>query len=204
MILDILCYAVIPYVIWTNGRELLGDYWAIILSTVPGFIYTIYRFVNERQFNILGLFIISSLLLETTVNLLSSTAESMLWNQVYLGFGFGVLYILSMAIKRPLALYFAVDYAYLMGYARKDSIALYNRKELFSSFQWLTLLFVIRILFQNTFKAWLLSTYGADAYGQMLIYLKISSWIFAGLIMIGFMIISVKINKLVEQLYGAA
>ncbi|WP_209020100.1 VC0807 family protein [Jeotgalibacillus proteolyticus] len=88
IILDILCYGVIPYLIWSYGRESLGDYWAIILSTVPGIIYTVYRFASERQLNIMGIFILGNLGLGTIVNLLSSSAESMLWNQVYLGLFF--------------------------------------------------------------------------------------------------------------------
>lgn len=201
VLLDIICYAAIPYLIWTHGREPLGDYWAIILSTVPGFVYTVYRFILEKQFNILGLFIISSLLLETTVNLLSSSAETMLWNQVYLGYGIGGVYLLTIFIRKPLGLYFMVDYAYLMGHARKDSIALYNRKELFFCFQIFTGLFVIRSLFQAGFKAWLLNKHGVDAYGDILIYLKISGWIFSGIMMITIFWISVRINKLVEKLY---
>ena len=204
VLLDIICYAAIPYLIWTYGRDPLGDYWAIILSTVPGFIYTVYRFIKEKQFNILGIFIISSLLLDTIVNLMSSSAHIMLWNQVYLGYGFGGLYLLSILFKKPLALYFAVDHAYLMGYARKDSIALYNRKELFFGFQLVTLLFVIRSIFQSSFKAWLLTKYGVDAYGQMLIYLKISGWIFGGIITVGFLLVVNRINKVVKELYGTA
>jgi hypothetical protein len=202
VLLDIICYAVVPYIIWTYGRDPMGDYWAIILSTVPGLIYTVYRFIAERQFNILGLFIIGSLILDTTVNLLSPSAERMLWNQVYLGYGYAILYVASILIKKPLALYFMVDYAYLMGYPRKNSIALYTRKELFSGFNWLTLLFVVRGIFQSSLKAWLLHSYGADAYGQMLIYLKISGWIFGGIVTIGLIVMVSKINKVAAELYG--
>src|SRR5690625_7616003 len=59
MLLDLICYGVIPFLIWNYGRESLGDYIAILLSTVPGFIYTIYRFIKEKQLNIFGLFIIT-------------------------------------------------------------------------------------------------------------------------------------------------
>lgn len=202
VLFDILFYAVIPYLLWAYGREPLGDYWAIILSTVPGFIYTVFRFFAERQFNILGLYIISSLVLETIVNLLSQTAESMIWNQIFLGYGFSLVFLISMLINKPLTLYFMVDYAYLMGHKRSDSKALYKRKELFVGFQLLTLLFVIRFLFQNSLKAWLLTSHGVEAYGQMLIYLRISGWIFTGIISISFMLLIVRINKLVEKLYG--
>jgi hypothetical protein len=193
IILDIICYAVIPYFAWKYGREPLGDYIAILLSTVPGFIYTVYRFTKERQFNITGLFIISSLLLSTTINLLSSSAESMLWNQVYIGYGFAVFHLITVIFKRPMALYFAVDMAYLQGYPRKGSKALFNRKGLFIWFQLMSLLFVFRGIFQNSLKAWLIGMYGADGYDQVIIYMNVSGWIFSGLIMIGYFFISNKI-----------
>lgn len=173
ILLDIICYAVVPYLIWNHGREILGDYWAIILSTVPGFIYTVYRFLKEKQFNIAGLFILGSLAISTTVNLLSSSAESMLWNQVYLGLAYGVLYLLSIFIKQPLALHFMVDWAYLQGFARQDSRTLYFKPQLLKWFQLLTLLFVARSVFMNGLKAFLLQTYGAAGYGKMLIYMNI-------------------------------
>lgn len=197
--LDLLCYAAIPFIIWNYGREPLGDYWAILLSTVPGFIYTIYRFVVEKQFNIMGLFIISSLFITTAVNLISTSAESMLWNQIYLGLGFAAIFLLSMLLRKPLALYFAVDWSYLQGYERKSSKALFMTKGIFMGFQLLTLLFVVRSTFQNALKMWLLIRYGAESYGQMIIYMNISGWIFNGLIMLGFILISIKINNYITS-----
>lgn len=198
-LLDIICYVAIPFIIWNYGREPFGDYWAIIFSTVPGLIYTIYRFWSERQFNILGIFIILSLLIDTTVNLLSGSAENMLWNQVYLGYGYAGVFLISVVLKRPLALYFMVDWAYIQGFARKNSISLYYRRELFTGFQVLTGLFIIRSIIQTSFKAWLLQKYGPESYGQMLIYLRISGWIFSGVITIAFIMMILKINKVVEK-----
>lgn len=196
---DLIFYAAIPYILWTYGKEPLGDYWAILLSTVPGLIYTMYRFVVEKQFNILGLFIISSLFITTAVNLISASAETMLWNQVYLGFGYAVIFLLSILFRKPLALYFAVDWAYLQGYARKSSKALFMTKGIFLGFQLLTLLFVVRSAFQNALKMWLLIKHDAASYGQMIIYTNISGWIFNGLIMLSFMLISVKINNYIQN-----
>ncbi|OZU87701.1 hypothetical protein CIL03_15145 [Virgibacillus indicus] len=198
--LDLICYAAIPYLIWNYGREPLGDYLAILLSTIPGFIYTIYRFIIEKQFNIAGFFILSSLLISTAVNLLSSSAESMLWNQVYLGFGYAAIYLLSIVFRKPLALYFAVDWAYLQGYRRKDSKRLYYSKGIFMWYQLLTLLFVVRGIFQNGLKAWLINIYGADGYGKMLIYMNISGWTFGVLITLGFILIGVKINNYIKEI----
>jgi len=198
IVLDIICYAAIPYLIWTHGREPLGDYIALLLSTMPGIIYTIYRFINERHFNIAGLFILGSLLISTSVNLVSASAESMLWNQVYLGFGFALIYFISIVIKKPLVLYFAVDFAYLQGHKREHSKALFNVKSLFKWFQLLTIVFVLRGVFQSLFKAWLLQTHGVDGYSQMLIWLNFSGYVFTGIIFGGYLFVTVKINHYLQ------
>lgn len=196
---DLIYYAAIPFIIWNYGRNPFGDYWAILLSTAPGFIYTIYRFIVVKQFNIMGLFIISSLLISTIINLLSTSAESMLWNQIYLGFGYAGFFLLSIIFRKPLALYFAVDWAYLQGYERKSSKTLFMTKGIYIGFQLLTLLFVVRSAFQSVLQMWLLMKYGADSYGQMIIFMNISGWIFSGLIILGFVLISVKINNYIER-----
>lgn len=202
VILDLICYVAIPFLIWTYGREVLGDYWAILLSTVPGFIYTVYRFIIERQFNIAGIFIIGSLILGTMVNLLSSSVERMLWNQVYLGLGYAGIFLLSILLKKPLALFFAVDWVYLQGHPRESSKKLFMRKGIFWIYQLITGLFVLRSVFQNSLKAWLLQTYGADGYGQMIIYMSISGWLFTGLITAGFIYSGIIVNNYVRGKFG--
>lgn len=200
VIFDLLCYAVLPYFIWNYGREPLGDYYAMLLSTVPGFIYTIYRFAIERQFNIAGLSILLSLFLSTMINLLSSNAENMLWNQVYLGYVYGMVFLISILIKKPLALQFAVDFVYLQGVAKEDSIAEFSRKGIFMWFQLLTLLLFTNSIFQNSLKAWLIQGYGVDGYGEMLIYMKISGWTFNILITAGFFFVGSKVNLKKQQI----
>ncbi|GKV57759.1 hypothetical protein NCCP2222_37060 [Sporosarcina sp. NCCP-2222] len=179
IVYDLLIYMAVPYFIWNYGREPLGDYAALLLSTVPGLLYTLFRFINERQFNITGTFILASLLLDTLVNLLSGSAERMLWNQVYLGYGYAFLYLISILLKKPMGLYFGVDFAYMLGHPRELSKKLFFSRELFNWFQLVTLLLVIRGIVQNSLKAWLLNSYGVDSYGHMLVYLKISGGTFS-------------------------
>ncbi|MEK5067363.1 VC0807 family protein [Sporosarcina sp. FSL K6-1508] len=199
VIYDIIFYAVIPFFIWTYGKEPLGDYTAILLSTVPGFIYTIYRFIKEKELNIAGLFIITSLFISTAVNLLSTSADSMLWNQVYLGFGTCIIYLISMIIRKPMALYFMVDIAYLYGDPREFSKRLFNSDGLFMWFQIFNLLFIVRGIFLSTLKAFLVKTYGAAGYGKMLIYMNISSLVFSGLILLGYFFINKKVKQYLKE-----
>lgn len=199
IILDLICYAAIPLLIWNYGRESLGDYTAILLSTVPGFIYIVYRFIKEKHLNMVGIFVITSLFISTAVNLLSTSAINMLWNQVYLGFAFGMVFFISTIIKKPLALYFAVDVAYMQGYSREDSRELYRTRNLFLWFQWLNLLFVFRAFFINSLKAYLVQTYGADGYDKVIIYMNISGWFFSGLIFLAFFFVSNKITRYLKH-----
>lgn len=94
-----------------------------------------------------------------------------------------LIFLLSIVIKKPLALYFAVDFAFLQGYPRADNKRLFTRKSLFCWFQLLTMIFVIRGLFQSGLKAWLIHSYGIEAYNELPIYMNVSGWIFSGLIM---------------------
>lgn len=199
IILDIICYAALPFLIWKYGRDLLGDYTAMLVSTVPGFIYTIYRFIVERQFNIGGLFVIGSLFIGTTVDLLSRSAEQMLWNGIYLGLFYVLVHLIALILMRPLALYFAVDFVYLQGWPRKESKELYYKKGIFKWFQLIQILFIIRGLFMAGLKTWLLQKYGVDGYDQMLIYRQISEWVFGLLITGAFFYTSVPISKYLER-----
>ncbi|MDW0116526.1 VC0807 family protein [Sporosarcina thermotolerans] len=202
MALDLVFYMALPFIVWNYGREPFGDYYALLLSTVPGLIYTIYRFVREKQFNISGLFIILSLFLGTAVNLLSGNAENLLWNQVYLGYMYSSVYLLSVLFRRPLALYFAVDFAYLQGHPREESKALFSTKGIFKWYQMVTGLFVFKGLFQSSLKAYLIYSYGVDGYGQVLIYRQISGWIFSGLIAIGYFYIVSQVRRYIKEQYG--
>lgn len=192
--LDIIFYVALPYFIWNYGQEPFGDYYAMLFSTIPGFFYTIYRFTVERQFNVAGLSILLSLFLGTMINILSKDAESMLWNQVYLGYSYGAIFLISILIGKPLALRFAVDFVSLQGYPREASQQLFAEKKIFIWFQLLTGLFFLSSFCQNSLKAWLIYSNGVEGYGEMLIYMKISGWIFYGLILGGFFFIGSKVN----------
>lgn len=195
ILLEVLFYVALPYIIWNFGRESLGDYVAMLISTLPGLVYTIYRFVLDKQFNITGLFILSSLALGTTVNLLSGSAEQMIWNGVYLSLFYTLLYFVALIIKRPFSLYFAVDFLYLQGHARKDCKLLFYQKGIFKWFQIIQVVFIIRGLFLAGLTLLLLKKYGVNGYGAMLTYKQIAGWIFTGLIIGLFFYINVPVRK---------
>ncbi|TLS36115.1 VC0807 family protein [Pseudalkalibacillus caeni] len=202
-ILDLVFYLVIPLLIWNEGRDLIGDYYAILLSTVPGILYTFYRFFVEKQFNVTGLFIITTMLIGAVVDLLSGDAEAMLWNNVYYGGGIGLFFLLSSLIRKPIAMYFSIDIAYLQGYARQDSYMLYTKKGLFVYFQLLNLLFAFRSFTMSGLKAVLIETYGVEQYDRILFMMNVAGWIFTGIIFIAYIVVGKKTMEFVTRLQAA-
>lgn len=105
ILMDLIFYAALPYFIWKFGREPFGDYIAMLITTIPGFVYTIYSFIIDKQFNFTGIFILGTLAIGTTVDLLSGSAEQMIWNGVYLSLFYSSLYFVLLVMKRPVSLY---------------------------------------------------------------------------------------------------
>ncbi|GAA0598367.1 hypothetical protein GCM10009001_13140 [Virgibacillus siamensis] len=202
IIMDLIFYAALPYFIWKYGQDPLGDYAAMLISTVPGFLYTIYRFFVEKEFNIAGFLGIGALFLGTTVDLLSGSAEQMLWNSVYLGLFYVGIHIITFFVRRPLALYFAVDFAYLQGHARKDSTNLFFQRGIFKWFQYIQILFIVRGLFMAGLKVYLLQEYGVDGYDEMLIYRQVAGWFFGILIGGIFFYTNVPIQRFLDRQRG--
>ena len=205
-LIEIIVYAVLPILIWKYGREMVDDYIAMLASTIPGIIYTIYRFAKDKQFNITGLFVLISLVIGTSADLLAGSAEQMIWNGVYLGLLFSAFHFFLFLIKRPLSLYLAVDFMYLQGEARQDSRALFYKKGIFKYFQIIQILFVVRGICLSALTAFLLNRHGVDSYTSMLIYKQVVMWSFSIAIIGLFFYINVpvkehfaKLNKELEQ-----
>ncbi len=197
--LDLIFYIGLPLLVWNQGREYFGDYLAMLLSTVPGIIYTFYRFFKARQFNLIGIYIISTLLIGTTLDLLAGSAEQMLWNQIYFGLAIAGLHAFLLVIRKPLSLYFAVDFVSLQGHDREASKELFHQKGIFMWFQVIQSVIVIRGICLASLKIWLLQTYGIEAYDTMIVYTRVVGWIFGGLITALFIYTNVPINKYFQQ-----
>jgi hypothetical protein len=196
--IEIIVFIAIPYFIWNFLRDYTGDYYAMLLSTAPGFVYTIFRFSKDRQFSVGGLFILISLLLSTLVDLFSGSAIQMLWNSVWLGFAFTVVYLVSIIVRKPLALYFAVDFAYLQGFPHVNSHHLYSIKENIKWFQLITALFVLQGLVMNSVMALLIMCHGVEAFMHLILLRKALALIFGIVIFVGYLFSSKKVTTYMQ------
>ncbi|NSL50861.1 VC0807 family protein [Calidifontibacillus erzurumensis] len=198
-IIEIICYIVLPIVIWKYGRDPLGDYYAMLLSTAPAFVYTVWNFFSERQFNVSGLYIMSSLMINTILDLISDSAEWMLWNGIYFNFGMIAFLLFTIIIKKPIVLYFLVDAAYIQGTPREESLKKYKSKEVFKYFQWLTAFLILRDVLESVVKIWLIHKYGVDGYDKILIAMRTFGWIMSAVFVGAVMYVLNKIMQFNEK-----
>ena len=130
-LLDIILYFIFPLFFWNVLRDYFGDYITILFSTVPGILYTLYRFKMTENFNFTGLFIIFNLSSSIVVDVLSRSAIQLLWNDVFVSLFLALIYFLSYLLKKPIHLYFTLDILVLRGYDKSlTKEQLYEKKTL--------------------------------------------------------------------------
>lgn len=199
-ILDIIFYVGLPLFVWHVLRDHVGDYAAMLLTSVPGIIYTLYRFKEMKEINVTGTFILATMVIGMVVDLMSGSALQMLWNNVYYAAAIGVFYLLTMLLKKPLALYFALDMAELQGYDRTFSKHLYFQKRLFIVFQLITFVFALRNVLSVLLNSWLIQQYGVEAFDNGILIKQILGWVMTGLTIIGFIYVGKVIQDSPEMI----
>ncbi|MED1204616.1 VC0807 family protein [Heyndrickxia acidicola] len=192
---DIICYLIFPLVIWHVCRSMLGDYPAMLVSSIPGILYTVYRFIAVRKMNIFGIFMVTDLVIGTLVDVTAGSGTQMLWNEAVYSIIMGVFFGFTIFINKPIVLYFCLDFTELQGHNRKKMKPLFYRKEILRIFNLITSLFILRELLGGILKMWLVSEYGADAFNKGIIEKQILNWGISALAVFGFIYISKKLNE---------
>ncbi|RSK25832.1 hypothetical protein EJF36_02405 [Bacillus sp. HMF5848] len=202
VVLDILFYVAIPLLIWNVMREHIGDYYTMLLSSVPAILYTLYRFFVTKQFNVIGIYILATLVISTLIDVLAGSALQLLWNNVYYSISLSLFFLLTMLIKKPLALYFGLEWAEMQGYDRLYSKALYYKRPIFIVFQLITLAFALRSVVYALINTSLIMQYGVEAFDKGIVLKQVLSWVFTIITIFGFMYAGKLINNsphLVEE-----
>jgi hypothetical protein len=194
-ILDIVFYVVFPLIVWHGGRGLIGDYYAMLVSSVPGILYSIYRFYEIKKLNVFGLFMLGNLVIGTLLDVIAGSAIQLLWNNVFYGYAMAFLFIGTALFKKPIALYFGLDLMELQGFDKSKLKPLFNKKKIFWIFTLITVSFALRDVIQATFKIWLIKEYGVEAFDKGIIARQVISWSFSILTLIGFVYITKLLQK---------
>ncbi|GGF25639.1 hypothetical protein GCM10010954_25670 [Halobacillus andaensis] len=195
VLLDLIFYVVFPLAIWNLTRDDIGDYYAMLLSSVPGIIYTIFRFIALKKVNVFGLYIIATLVAGTLVDVLSGNAIRLLWNNVIYSYVVAGTFLFTIIIKKPIALYFGLDFVELQGHDRTFSKRLFYQKKIYRIFAWIVVGFALQDIILATLKAWLISAYGVEAFDKGIIIRQVINWGLTFIIMGGFFYIGKVINE---------
>ncbi len=170
---DLIIYLVIPLLIWNTCRAFLGDYFAMLISTVPGVIYTILTFIKEKQYSVTGLFILATMIIGSTMDIYSRTAHQMLWNYVYLNIGLVTFWCLTMLARKPMAMYFFIDYAFLHGVPKTHTRVLYSQMPYFRYFMLLTGFLAFRDLSDILLRIFLIHHYDVQGFNTIKIITQV-------------------------------
>ncbi|MFC7322753.1 VC0807 family protein [Halobacillus campisalis] len=195
VLLDLIFYVVFPLAVWNLTRDPIGDYYAMLLSSVPGIIYTVYRFMALKKVNVFGLYMISTLVVGTLIDVLAGNAIRLLWYNVIYAYVLAGLFLLTIVIKKPIALYFALDFTELQGDDRAFNKRLFYQKKIYRIFSWIVAGFAFQNILSATLKAWLITEYGVEAFDKGIILRQVINWGLTFIIMAGFFYISKVINE---------
>jgi hypothetical protein len=182
IILDILLYLGIPLLLWNYRHTFsLSDYYAIFLGLVPGLLYTILDFFRSKEFNVSGLFLMVVMVLNFIFNILSKNALQELWSGIYVSLILIVIYIVSMIARKPIGMFFFVDYAYAKGIPRKVSTERYSQKKYLPYFQWFTVFLATRELIVVVIKSIMIRNFGLQGFNTIQVVMNTISYAFVAL-----------------------
>lgn len=197
LVIDVIVYFLFPILFWDAGRGFFGDYATILFSTVPGILYTLYRFKITERFNFTGLFIIFNLCTGIMVDLLSGSALQLLWNNVFLSFFLLIIYLVSYIIKKPIHLFFTLDILVLKGHDKSlTKEILYERKPLLL-LNFTTLIYCVGEFGYAVILMNWISTYGVEAFHLDIILDNIFNIIMTGITIIPLFYIDSMIDEIV-------
>ncbi|MGF2615276.1 hypothetical protein FZC84_09665 [Rossellomorea vietnamensis] len=194
VLLDLIFYAALPLLFWNVFRDDIGDYYAMLFSSVPAILYSAYRFWEMKRFNVFGIYLITTLVIGTLIDVLAGSALQLLWNNVYFSIAMCLFFLITILFQKPITLYFGLDFAELQGYDRKFCRKLYEQKQLFRVFQWITIVFAVRSGVMAGANAWLITEYGVEAFDKGILLKQAFSWVMTGITVAGFFYVGKIIN----------
>ena len=196
LIVDLILFFIFPLICWETCREFTGDYPAMILSTIPGIVYSLYRFKNNQKLTFTNLFVFLNLTVSLLLDLLSGSALQLLLNNIFYSLTLFFIYSISLIVKRPLYLYFALDVITTMGYDRKITKELFFEKKIHELFKLVTLLYCTNeLIYIFCLSRWIIK-YGVEAYRLDIMLDNTLSIILSGTSLLIFILIHERLNEI--------
>jgi hypothetical protein len=196
LIADFVLFFIFPLLFWELFRVVIGDYLAMILSTLLGILYSIFRFKTNEKLNFTGICVLLNLTAGLLIDIFSGSALQLLWNNVFYSAALLLFYFVSLAIGKPLYLYFILDLMEMRGYDRQITKELFFERKTYKLFQQMTLIYLVNeLIYILCLSRWILKM-GVEAYRLDIILDKSLNILLSGIFLALFIYIHEAVNEL--------
>lgn len=195
ILLDILFYFVSPILFWNFLREYLGGYYTLLAATIPGTIYAIASYVKEKEHRVAGYVLFFGMLLARLMDLWVDTPEGILWNDVRINVIYCLLWGGSILIRKPVGLYFFLNYASYRGLNYQESKKSFSRPPFVKYFYYFTLLLLVQDAWMALLYTALIKAYGIEGYNRILLISTCFNYLNIGLIVVSVILIIKRLKK---------
>ncbi len=206
MLWDVVIYLVLPIAVWRLGEGHLPDYYLILLTGIPGIIYTVLTLAIRKKANFTGIFLLTTMLIDSALDLLAGSVRNMflygLWQSVVMILFYG----LTLLLSRPVSMYFALDVAELQGYNRQETRELYVSPKPWRLLQLITVLMGVKSL-GFAFIKWSVLTHFYNeqlgkltiGYDNYLFYIRMYNWVWGAVIAVCWLLFYRSVMALVKD-----
>ena len=129
------------------------------------------------------------------MDLVVDTPEGILWNDVRINVIYCLLWAVSILIRKPIGLYFFLNYASYRGLNYHESKKSFSRKPFVKYFYYFTLLLLAQDAFMALLYTVLIKTYGIEGYNKILLISTCFNYLNIGLIVVSVIFIVKRLKK---------
>ncbi|MDF2935182.1 MAG: hypothetical protein K0Q90_555 [Paenibacillaceae bacterium] len=169
----------------------MPDYYLILITGIPGILYTLLTLAIRKKANFTGIFLLATMLIDSALDLLAGSVCNMFVYGFWQSTAMTLFYGVTLLVRRPLSMYFALDVAELQGYNRQACRKLYHQPKPWRLLKLVTALMGLKSLGFAVIKWTVLTRFYSESLGKLLIgydnylfYVRIYNWVWGAVIAI--------------------
>ncbi|MGN6579966.1 MAG: VC0807 family protein [Bordetella sp.] len=97
----------LPWLVYRWALPRYGETGALYASAVPPIVWSIVEFMRLRRVDVMSLFVLAGIVLSIVAMMLGGDSRALLIRESFASGAFGVAFLLSLALRRPLVFYLA-------------------------------------------------------------------------------------------------
>src|SRR6185437_14330789 len=97
----------LPWLIYRWAQPHYGETGALYASAIPPVAWSVVEFIRLRRIDVLSLFVLAGIVLSIVAMMLGGDSRALLICESFVSGAFGVAFLMSLALRRPLIFYLA-------------------------------------------------------------------------------------------------